>query len=278
MNMKSLIRFNDYSKEDILEIFQIADELQKGKYTGFLCGKTVVMFFPSSSIRTRVTFEKGVYLLGGQTILFPPETLDKKEEIKDVIGYLNNWADVIVVRHNDIRLIDQMRHYSDVPIINAMTDCNHPCEIISDLYSLYKLRERFLEDSYLFCGAKGNIGYAWKEAVQVMDLTLSQCCPIGYEMQGIQTYTDIHMAIKGKDIILTDSLSKEMLDDFKDYQITKEIMDKANEGAILNPCPPFYRGQEVSQDVIDSNYFVGYHFKDHLLEIQQAIVIFNMMH
>ena len=278
MSMKSLIRLNDYSKEDILEIFQIADGLQKGKYKGFLSGKTVVMFFPSSSIRTRVTFEKGVYLLGGQTILFPQETLDKKEEIKDVIGYLNNWADVIVVRHNDIRLLDQMRHYSDVPIINAMTDSNHPCEIISDLYSLSKLRERFLEDNYLFCGAKGNIGYAWKEAMQVMELTLSQCCPIGYEMQGIQTYTDIHMAIKGKDIILTDPLSKEMLDDFKDYQITKEIMDKANEGAVLNPCPPFYRGQEVSQDVIDSNYFVGYHFKDHLLEIQQAIVIFNMMH
>lgn len=275
--MKSLIRFNDYSKEDILEIFQIADELQKGKYTGFLCGKTVVMFFPSSSIRTRVTFEKGIYLLGGQTILFPPETLDKKEEIKDVIGYLNNWADVIVVRHNDIRLLDQMRHYSTVPIINAMTDCNHPCEIISDLYSLSKLRDNFLEDSYLFCGAKGNIGYAWKEAAQVMELVLSQCCPMGYEMQCIQTYTDIHIAIKGKDIVLTDPLSKEMLDDFKDYQITKDIMDKANKGAILNPCPPFYRGQEVSQDVIDSNYFVGYHFKEHLLEIQQAIVIFNMM-
>ncbi|MGM0641267.1 MAG: peptide transporter, partial [Thermotogota bacterium] len=92
--MKNTIRLTDYKKEEIFEIFKIADELKTtGKYKNFLKGKTVVMFFPNNSIRTRISFEKGVYLLGGQTILFPPETLDKKEEIKDVVGYLNNWAD-----------------------------------------------------------------------------------------------------------------------------------------------------------------------------------------
>jgi ornithine carbamoyltransferase len=276
VNMKSLIRLNDFCKKDILEIFKIADDIQKGWYSNFLCKRTVVAFFPNSSIRTRVTFEKGVFLLSGQMILFPPETLDKKEEIKDVIGYLNNWADVILVRHKDIHLLDQMRYYSTVPIINAMTDNNHPCEIISDLYALSKIRSNFLQDKYLFFGTRGNIGYAWREAAEVLDISLSQCCPTGYEIEGIRTDADIHKAIVGKDIIITDSLPRELLDKCKDNQITKEIMDKANEGAVINPCPPFYRGEEVSQDVIDSNYFVGYHFKKYLLEIQQAIIIFSM--
>jgi ornithine carbamoyltransferase len=245
-------------------------------YTKFLTGKTVVMFFPNSSLRTRVTFEKGVHLLGGKTILFPPETLDKKEEIRDVIGYLNNWADVIVIRHKNISLLEEISKYSKVPVINAMTDINHPCEIISDMYSLSKIRKDFTKDNYLFCGSKGNIGLAWKEAAEVMGLFLSQCCPKGYEIEGILNYSDMKAAIKNKDIICTDSLSKDILVDFKDYQITKDILGMANEGAILNPCPPFYRQEEVSSDAIDSNYFVGYEFKKYLLQIQQAILIFNL--
>lgn len=275
--MKSLIRLTDYSKEDIFEIFKIADELQQGKYADFLRGKTVVMFFPASSIRTRVTFEKGIYLLGGQAILFAPETLDKKEEIKDVIGYLNNWADTIIVRYKDIDLLDKMKEHAKIPVVNAMTDINHPCEMLADLYELSKVRDNFLDDKYLFCGRKGNIGLAWKEASEVMGFSFSQCCPSGYEMEGVPFYTNVDEAVKDKDIICTDSFPGKDLEAFKEYQITKNIMDKASERAILNPCPPFYRGEEVSEDVIDSHYFVGYEFKKYLLEIQQAVIIFNIM-
>ena len=97
-------------------------------------------------------------------------------------------------------------------------------------------------------------------------------------MKGVQAFRDMKEAVKGKDIICTDSLPADILGDFENYQITKEIMDMANENAILNPCPPFYRGEEVSEDVIDSDYFVGYQFKKNLLEVQQAIVIYCFMH
>ena len=110
-----------------------------------------------------------------------------------------------------------------------------------------------------------------------MGFALSQCCGIGYEMDGVNVYHNINTAIRGKDIICTDSLSGEELNDFKDCQITKEIMDMANQNAILNPCPPFYRGEEVSDDAIQSKYFVGYEFKKNLLRIQQAIMIWCMM-
>lgn len=275
--MRNLIDLISIKKEDIFEIFHIADEIQEGKFKGFLNGKSIVLFFPNTSIRTRVTFEKGIYLLGGQPILFAPETLDKKEKLKDVCGYLNNWADALIVRHRNMDVIRELAQYSTVPIINAMTDINHPCEIISDMYSLSKIRADFTKDKYLFCGKSGNIGLSWKEAADILQFELSQCCPTGYEMEGVQTIRDIKEAVKGKDIICTDSLPANILGDFERYQITKEIMDLANENAILNPCPPFYRGEEVSEDVIDSDYFVGYQFKRYLLEIQQAVVIYCLM-
>ena len=275
--MSNLVDLLNIDKEDIFEIFHIADKIQEGKFKGFLNGKSIILFFPNTSIRTRVTFEKGIYLLGGQPILFPTETLDKKEKLEDVCGYLNNWADAVIVRHRNMDVIRELMRYSTVPIINAMTDMNHPCEIISDMYSLSKIRVDFTKDKYLYCGKSGNIGLSWKEAANVMGFELAQCCPKGYEMEGVQVFRDIKEAVKGKDIICTDSLSANILGDFEHYQITKEIMDMANENAILNPCPPFYRGEEVSEDVIDSDYFVGYHFKKNLLEVQQAIMIYCLM-
>lgn len=144
--MKDLIRLTDLQESDIYEIFHIADEISLGKYDGFLNGKSVILFFPAASIRTRVTFEKGICLLGGQSIQFPSDTLDKKEELRDVFGYLNNWADMVIIRHKDIRLLEEAAVYANVPVINAMTDQNHPCEILADLYSLSKIRENFTCD------------------------------------------------------------------------------------------------------------------------------------
>ncbi|WP_312833222.1 ornithine carbamoyltransferase [Sedimentibacter saalensis] len=274
--MRNLIRINDYSKDEVYEIFKIAEEVKNGKYTDFLKGKSIVMFFPGSSIRTRVTYEKGIYLLGGQSVLFPSDTLDKKENIKDVVGYLNNWADCIIVRHSNIELIEKMARSSAVPIINAMTSVNHPCEILTDLYSLSKLREDYLNAKYLFVGAKGNIGMAWKEASDLFGFELTQSCPVGYEINGVNVEHNLREAIIGKDIVLTDPINKDILKDFVNHQITKSLMDTANPSALLNPCPPFYRGEEVSADVIDSHYFVGYEFKKHLLEVQQAIIIYSL--
>lgn len=271
--MKSLIRLTDYTKGDIYDIFQIADEVKLGKYSDILKGKTVVLFFPASSIRTRVTFEKGIHLLGGQPILFSTETLDKRENLKDVCGYLNNWADMIIVRHKDIKVVETIAKYADVPVINAMTDSNHPCEMLADLYALSKIREDFTKDKFLFCGKRGNIGLAWKEAANVFGFVLEQCCGKGYEIEGLKTYNNIEDAIVGKDIVCTDSLPSNVVADFRNCQVTKTVMDMANKGAILNPCPPFYRGEEVSEDVIESEYFVGYEFKKCLLEVQQAVML-----
>lgn len=272
--MKNLIRLTELSADDIYKIFRIADEVSVGGYSDILKEKSAVLFFPSSSIRTRVTFEKGIHLLGGQPILFPSDALDKKEDLKDVCGYLNNWADILIVRHKSVKVLETLAEYSSVPVVNAMTDINHPCEILSDLYSLSKIRKDFTKDKYLFCGKNGNIGLAWKEAADVLGLDLEQCCAKGYEIGGIKTYDNILEAVKGKDIVCTDSLPPSIAKDFMNCRVTKEAMDMANEGAVLNPCPPFYRGEEVSDGVIASKYFVGYEFKKCLLNVQQAIMLY----
>lgn len=158
--MKHFLHLTDFTPNEIHEIFAIADELQAGKYNGFLNGKTVAMFLPQKSLWTRITFEKGINLLGGQAVLYPPESFYNKESLFEVAGYLDNWADIVIVRHKNIEVLETLSKYLTVPIINAMTDVNHPCEIISDLYALSKRREDFTKDKYLFCGVKGNIGLA----------------------------------------------------------------------------------------------------------------------
>ena len=273
-HMKNLISLNEITKSDVENIFKIADNIQS--YQGALKGKTIVLFFPSSSIRTRVTFEKGVHQLGAQVILFPSDTLDKKEDIRDVMGYLDNWADGVIVRYKDIQRIEKMAQTSSHTVINAMTNVNHPCEVLSDLYALSKLRNDYLTANYLFVGATGNIGLAWKEAAQLLGLNLKQSCPKGFEMEGIGVITDLDEAIIGQDIILTDPLPSDIKATFANHMITLERMKKANENALLNPCPPFARGEEVSSDVIDSEYFVGYGFKKDLLTVQQAIIVYCM--
>ena len=107
-----------------------------------------------------------------------------------------------------------------------------------------------------------------------MGFELQQCCGQGYEMDGLVSYNNIYDAVVGKDIVCTDSLPASALTDFKECQVTTAAMKMANEDAILNPCPPFYRGEEVSKEVMESKYFVGYEFKKYLLEVQQAIMIY----
>ena len=272
---KSLVFIDDFSKEEIYEIFKLADEFADNvSQVRILEGKTVVLFFPESSIRTRVTFEKGIQELGGRTILFPPEALDKKEKMVDVIGYLENWVDAVVVRHSDIEIVKSMAKLAKIPVINAMTSENHPCEIIADLYALSKIHKDIEKKKFLFVGAKGNIGNTWKTASELMGFELEQCCPVGYEIDNISFHTNIDEAVIGKDIICTDSITNEAKEEFKEYQITLQQMKKANQGAILNPCPPFFRGEEVSEEVINSDYFVGYEFKKCLINVQQAILCY----
>lgn len=278
MNFTSI---SELSKEEVNKIIEIADKV-KNTHKSPLSEKTFVLFFPESSIRTRLSFEKGINNLGGQVILFPPSTLDKREEIIDVQKYIENWASCIIVRHSDYNKILELTKNSKIPIINAMTSYNHPCEILSDIYSISKIRKDYTTLSYTFVGENGNIANSWVNIAKILNLKFNH---VSTKENRIQTNsenyfftTELEEVLPSSDIVLTDPLSKNSRNEeyYRKYQITLPRMNQCKKNAILNPCPPFFRGEEVSADVIDSEYFVGYEFKENLLNVQQAIILYSL--
>lgn len=275
-----LLEIKTLSEEQVLEIFELTKYLKETQTNKFLSGKTFVLFFPETSIRTRVTFEKGIKDLGGECILFPPETLDKREDPKDVMNYLSNWADGLIVRHSDFSKLKELSLHGSIPIVNAMTTNNHPCEILSDLFSIAELRNNYRELVYTFVGAANNISNSWMEIAKVMDLKFNHVCASGHELvdnnSNYQFSTFLETTLNGSDVILTDSLPSQFLNNehIGKYQITLDRMKLANKGALLNPCPPFFRGEEVSDEVMKSEYFVGHAFKKNLIFVQQAVLMY----
>jgi ornithine carbamoyltransferase len=178
----NLLDISDLSSQQISDIFQIADRLRLKNDKNSLIGKTFVLFFPESSLRTRVSFERGIKDLGGECILFPPETLDKREENRDVINNFGNWVDGVIVRHPDFLKIQELSSHSSVPIINALTSDNHPCEILSDLYSISRQNDNFKELVYTFVGHSGNICKSWVEISNIMNLNFNHVCKRGHEL------------------------------------------------------------------------------------------------
>ena len=270
--MRNLIRLDDWSPADVEEVFRLADAYRAG--SGPTMTGSAVMFFPPTSLRTRVSFERGASLMGLQPIVFPSETLDKSESLADVARYLESWADVLVVRHGDIGVLEQLAAAAALPVVNAMTDVNHPCEVLSDLYALRERRE-LSGLRFLFVGADGNVARAWQEAARVLQLDVTQCCPAELAIPGAQWTDDLETAVRAADVLLTDSFGPYSLQ-LEPFRITAALLDIAPAGVLLNPCPPFTRGEEVSADAIEHPAFVGHRFKASLLPVQQAIMAFGI--
>lgn len=259
-----LIDIYQLSKHQIETIFNKTDDLIEKKPSP-LKNKTIVLFFSDSSIRTRLSFEKGIHDLGGHSVLFPPSTLDKRESIKDVVRYIENWAEAIVVRHPNFELVTEMAKHSKIPVINAMTDNNHPCEILGDLYALRKIKPDYLNLNYTFVGEKANIYNSWLAASKVLGFKLNHV-GVGSEIN-LEEMKDI------TDIYLTDPLPLELrtTEYYDAYQLKLAHLKPS---ALVNPCPPFFRGEELAAEIIESDFFVGYTFKKNLLYVQMAILLY----
>lgn len=266
--MPSLVRLTDLTPDDVGEIFDRARAL--GEAPGEeLARRSVALFFPPTSLRTRISFERAIHLAGGQPITFPPETLDKSEDLQDVGRYLANWVSAVVVRHPRIDVLDRL---SDViPVVNAMTDVNHPCEVLADLYGIAQRRPDWQQMRYVFVGAAENIGGAWAEARELLGLDLVQACPPGFELKDVPTVNDLTTALHGADVVITDGTSH-LGAQFAPFQVTASALRTCAPGVLFNPCPPFTRGREVSVDAMDSPAFVGHDFKRVLLEVQRAVL------
>lgn len=226
-----------------------------------------------------MSFEKGIEFLGGAKILFPSKTLDKKEEHKDVFGYIQNWADYVVVRYGDYDKVRKISEFSNIPIINAMTAYNHPCEVLGDLYSIRERRVNYKDLTYTFVGERGNISTSYANLAKVLGLKMNHVFFEGNRIypddENYRFYTELDNVLADTDVILTDQYPDKLKNSeyYEKYQITLEKLKLAKSEVIINPCPPFKRGEEITAEVIDSEYFVGYDFKKNLQFVQQAIII-----
>lgn len=148
----------EWSRDDLEAFFGLVEQYEAG--SGVRFDGAAAMFFPPTSLRTRLSFEHGAAAMGLQPITFPSESLDKDEDLIDVADYLSQWADVLVVRHPQLALLQRLASVDAVPVINAMTSENHPCEVLSDLYALSR-HGGVSALRYLFVGGDGNIARAW---------------------------------------------------------------------------------------------------------------------
>jgi ornithine carbamoyltransferase len=291
--MKDLISVRNLSKEQIISLLDLADDLKMKKQNGIefkpLLGKTVITSFPPTSIRTRVSFEAGIYQLGAQSINLPIE-FESKDTVEDKVGHLNCWIDYLVIREPKLKLIEKIAEIAEFSVVNAMCRECHPCEILGDLQSIREIKGDLTSLKFVFVGAKGNISNTWFEAAGKLGLNLTLICPEGYETDkelfeyarsnskgDISITNDIRDGLKNADVILTDGLpvKEDNINEFKKfipYQVTMDMLKFADKGCIVNPCPPSTRGQEIADEVFKSENFIGYRAKENLLHMQKAIL------
>ena len=288
--MKDLISMKHLTRDFIYYLFGQADLMKsrhlKGEVYKPLEGKTIITSFPPTSIRTRVTFETGVYQLGAQPLNLHMKFEDA-ELVEDKIGHLNCWMDGLVIRHGNQELVQQIADLAEFPVINGMTKDSHPCEILSDLHAIYEMRPDLKSLKFVFVGEGANISNTWFEVAAKLDLSITQVCPVGYEInQELYDYAksnskgevlithDLDAGIKGADIVLTDGwpADAEELKKFMPYQLTIEKLKLASKRCLVNPCPPINRGHAVPNEVMSSEYFIGYKMKESLLHMQKAIL------
>lgn len=302
--MKHLLTLHDWSADDILSTLELADELKQKQKQGIehhiLKGKTLGMIFSKSSTRTRVSFEVGMYQLGGSALFLSANDiqLGRGESIYDTANVLSRFLDGIMIRTYKQSDVEDLAKFGTIPIINGLTDLVHPCQILADFQTIREhkggklkgLKLAYIGDgnnmahSLLYGGAKVGMDVAVATPAaymcdkQVVENALEDAKATGAKL----TITnDPQEAIKGADVVYADtwvsmgqeSEKAEKIKVFSDYQINKELFAKADKHAIFLHCLPAYRGYEVTEDVIDGPQSVIFDEAENRLHAQKAVMV-----
>jgi ornithine carbamoyltransferase len=269
-------------------------ELKSGLEHPFLRGKTLAMIFQKPSLRTRITFETGMAQLGGHAIYLAPQDIGigERESIKDVARNMSRWVDLIMIRTFAHQTSVEMAKEASVPVINALTDLLHPCQLMADLMTL---RERFGDLHPLkvaFVGDGFNMAQSWIEAAELAGCELRIGCPEGYEPQkdfagrlaklkkGLMTHSAAE-AVKGADVVYTDTWTSmgqeaeaaERRRAFKGFQVNEALLKQAKTEAVVMHCLPAHRGEEITDAVLDGPRSVVLEQAENRLHAQKAIMV-----
>ena len=299
MKNKNLISIDDLTIDEIDKILDLADKFKKKKKLNFdLSGKTLGLIFQKPSNRTRVSFMVGMHQLKGNSIYLTSEELQlgKREAIKDVARVLSRYLDIIAARTYSHKTILELANEADIPVINALTDLLHPCQALSDIFTIKELRDNFKDIKLAYVGDGNNVLHSLLLAAGKVGLNLSAATPEGYEPDGnivekakknaeisgstIEITNNPIEAVNNADFIYTDvwaSMHQEdELDErknlFKPYQVNAELLSKAKRNCFIMHCLPAKRGIEITDEVLDGPQSVVYDQAENRLHVQKAIL------
>ena len=281
------------SKQEIYKIFNLAAQLKKEQKQGkihnhLLAGKTIAMLFEKPSLRTRITFEVGMYQLGGHAVYerLIGEKIGDREAVQDVAKNLERWVDGIVVRTFSHQNVTDLAKFTNIPVINALTDLLHPCQILTDMFTILEKKGRLEGIKVAYIGDGNNICNSWIYGAEKTGIMLKIACPEGYEPSQDMTTKDLFIthnpkeAVKDSDIVYTDAWAsmgqeseKEIRNKvFQAFQINKKLLSNTNPDVLIMHCLPAHRGEEITDEVIDSPNAIVFDEAENRLHIQKAIL------
>jgi ornithine carbamoyltransferase len=290
---KDLLTINDLSAAEINDIFSMAGELkQKRKAFGEpLKGKTLGLIFEKPSNRTRVSFEVGMTELGGHAIYLGSYEIDlgKRESPKDVAKVLSRYLDGIVARTFSHKTVTELARYSSIPVINGLTDLQHPCQALSDIFTI-KEKKGLNNITMAYIGDGNNVLNSLLYICHKMGVRINIACPKGYEPKpdvlkdvagSVRVFSLPGEAVKGVDVVYTDvwtSMGQEKeqrkrLKVFRKFQVNMELLRSAKKDAVVMHCLPAHRGQEITDEVMDSQTSIILDQAENRLHVQKAILI-----
>ncbi len=298
LNTRHFLTIRDLTTEEVQDLVVRAGQIKAGWKSDMrprpLRDKVVALIFQKPSARTRVSFEVGITDLGGHCLFMPStETqMNTREPAADVARVMSRYVDAMVVRCFEHSTIEEMATYGHIPVINALTDRYHPCQVMSDLLTVMENKAQLSGLKYAWIGDGNNMAHSWLEAAARLKLNLRLACPKGFEPdQDIMQYamdcgakvtltTDPQEAIKDADVVNTDvwaSMGQE--DDaerrkriFAGFTLNSDLMQLADPEAIVLHCLPAHRGEEISEKVLEGSQCVAWDQAENRLHMQKAIM------
>lgn len=296
--MKHLLKMLDLSKDEILDILNTADQLKYDNKNGIkhhiLAGKTLGMIFQKSSTRTRVSFEVGMYQLGGHALFLSSNDLQigRGEPVCDTARVLSRYCDGIMIRTFAQKEVEDLAQFGSIPVINGLTDFSHPCQILADLMTIREQKGAFDGLKMCYIGDGNNMANSLIVGCLKVGMTVSVATPKGYEpdkeiidfaneVGGFTLTTDVLEAAKGADVVITDVWAsmgqegeqKERAKTFAGYQINDSVMSVANESAIVLHCLPAHREEEITAKVFEEHADVIFDEAENRLHAQKAVLV-----
>ena len=297
--MKHLLKMLDLSKEEILDILNLADQLKYENKNGIehhiLKGKTLGMIFQKSSTRTRVSFETGMYQLGGQALFLSNRDLQigRGEPVQDTARGLSRYLDGIMIRTFEQKEVEDLAKYGSIPIINGLTDFCHPCQVLADLMTIREFKGRFEGLKMCYIGDGNNMANSLIVGGLKVGMEVSIACPKDYQpaaevLEFAKGYgdkfsmTDVPLeAAKDADVLFTDvwtSMGEEAETEkrkiaFKGYQINDDIMAVAKADAMVQHCLPAHREEEITEKVFEAHANEIFEEAENRLHAQKAVMV-----